>query len=378
MIKLNLKEIKNILIKKKLSKFENEILESINIDFNNILNKKIKDYQNKLRVIKNDEKKEHLKAIDYLSKPQIENLPNWVKKDIENAQIIWSSKNIIQTSDKRKYHLKNSLNDLSWQEWTFFLNSVINTRYTTSWVDSLAYHIRKIHPSPKPPQLMGDIIKFFTKENDLVLDYFMWVWWTLLGASLTNRRAFWIDLSEKYIKAYKEANSFLWLKEQPCIKWDSIELLKNNTLDEYIKNEELSLILIDPPYWDMMNKIKTWENIKKGKDLSATPYTDFKEDLWNMERWEFRKKFQESVKNSMKYLKKKWHLVVFIKDMQPKWKELNLLHCDLILDLNKIDNLKYLWIKIWADQWVNLYPYWYPYSYVSNQIHQYILIFQKV
>ena len=154
--------------------------------------------------------------------------------------------------------------------------------------------------------------------------------------------------------------------------------MKNNTLDEYIKNEELSLILIDPPYWDMMNKIKTWENIKKGKDLSATPYTDFKEDLWNMERWEFRKKFQESVKNSMKYLKKKWHLVVFIKDMQPKWKELNLLHCDLILDLNKIDNLKYLWIKIWADQWVNLYPYWYPYSYVSNQIHQYILIFQKV
>jgi len=153
--------------------------------------------------------------------------------------------------------------------------------------------------------------------------------------------------------------------------------LKNNTLDNYIKNEELSLILIDPPYWDMMNRIKTWENLKKWKDTSATPYTDLKEDLWNMESWEFRKKFQESVKNSIKYLKKKWHLVVFIKDMQPKWKELNLLHCNLILDLNEIENLNYLWTKIWADQWVNLYPYWYPYSYVSNQIHQYIIIFQK-
>lgn len=378
MIKLNLKEIKNILIKKNLSKFENEILESLNADFDNLFNKKIKDYQNKLRIIKNDEKKEHLKATDYLKKSQIEKLPNWVKEDIENAQIIWSSKNVIQVSDKRKYHLKNSLNDLSGQEWTFFLNSVVNTRYTTSWYDSLAYHIRKIHPSPKPPQLMRDIIKFFTKENDLVLDYFMWVWWTLLGASLANRRAFWIDLSEKYIQAYKEASSFLWLEEQSCIIWDSIELLKNNFLDHYIKEEELSLILIDPPYWDMMNKAKTWENTKKGKDASATPYTNLKEDLWNMERWEFRKKFQESVKNSMKYLKKKWHVIVFIKDMQPKWKELNLLHCDLILDLNNIDNLNYLWTKIWADQWVNLYPYWYPYSYVSNQIHQYILIFQKV
>jgi len=88
MTKLNLKEIKNILIKKSLSEFENEILESINADFENLFNKKIKDYQNKLRVIKNDEKKEHLKAIDYLSKSQIESLPSWVKKDINNAQII--------------------------------------------------------------------------------------------------------------------------------------------------------------------------------------------------------------------------------------------------------------------------------------------------
>lgn len=375
--KLDYKLLKDLIKKKSLSEFENELLSSLEDEFELLLSRKLKEYKNKLRILKNDTKKEHSKVIDILSQDEIEKLPNWIKCDIENSIIIWESKNVIQTKDNKKYHRKNSLNELSWWEWTFFLNSVINTRYTTNWDDSYAHHIRKIHPSPKPPQLMADIIKFFTKENDLVLDYFMWVWWTLLWASTCNRNAIWIDLSSEYIEAYKEASNFLWLKEQITIEWDSIEILKSWKLKKIIWDKKISLILIDPPYWDMMNKKKTWEALKQKKDTSGTPYTLFKEDLWNMEMDNFRKTFKDSVIDSIKLLKHKWHLVLFIKDMQPKWKELNLLHCNMINDLNEIENLNYLWTKIWADQWVNLFPYWYPYSYVSNQIHQYIIIFQK-
>ena len=55
-----------------------------------------------------------------------------------------------------------------------FLNSVITTRYSTSGSDSYAHEIRKIHPSPKPPQLMRQIIEFFTKEGVLFL-IILWV-----------------------------------------------------------------------------------------------------------------------------------------------------------------------------------------------------------
>jgi hypothetical protein len=79
----------------------------------------------------------------------------------------------------------------------------------------------------------------------------------------------------------------------------------------------------------------------------------------------------------MEFLNNKGHIVIFIKDLQPKDKELNLLHSDIILKLNSLNTLKYLGTKIWADQSVNLYPYGYPFGFVSNQIHQYILIFQK-
>jgi len=373
----NLKLIE-LIKKKKLDKFQKEIISEINKAVTELIKEKIKIYNNKNRIVKNDIDKEHYPTLKILTKTQINKLPSWVQKNIENSYIVGKSKNIIQTSDGKKYHLKNTLNDLSGGEWTFFLNSVINTRYLTNGTESYAHNIRKIHPSPKPPQLMEQIIKFFTKENDLILDYFMGVGGTLLGASLSNRIAVGIDLEKEYIKTYKEANKELKLKEQITIKGDSIKILKNPIkLKKILKKKLFSLILIDPPYGDMMTRKKTGEILKKGKDTSPTPFTNLSNDLGNMNWANFRLIFKNSIINSIKLLKNKGHLVVFIKDLQPKGENLNLLHADLIKDISSIKNIKYLGTKIWADQSVKLYPYGYPYSYVSNQIHQYILIFKK-
>ncbi|MFA6760880.1 MAG: DNA methyltransferase [Sulfuricurvum sp.] len=363
--------------KKKLEEFEEDIKKELEQILKKTLEEKIKEIKNKKRIIANDDNKEHLPALEVFSKEEIEEFPSWVRENIDTAVVIGSSQKVIQISNGKKYHIGNKLNDLSGGEWTFFLNSVVNTRYTTGGEEGFAHHIRKVHPSPKPPQLMKQIIEFFTKENEIVFDYFMGVGGSLLGSSLSNRRAIGIDLSDKFINAYKEANKYLDLKEQTTIQADSIEFLKQNQLQKYLNNEKLSLVLLDPPYGDMLSRPKTGEVAKKGGNTSATPFTDSELDLGNMAWDNFLKAFHESVINVMKYLKSKGHIVIFIKDLQPKDKELNLLHADIIRDLNTIDNLKYLGTKIWADQSVNLYPYGYPFSYVSNQIHQYILIFKK-
>lgn len=367
-----------LLQKRKLTEYQEEIEQELSSILNKTLERKIKEIKNKKRIIDNDNKKEHNPVKNILTKAEIENLPTWVKEDIDNAKIVGKSHKVIQISNGKKYHIGNKLNDLSGGEWIFFLNSVVNTRYTTGGEEGFAHHIRKIHPSPKPPQLMQQIIEFFTKENEFVFDYFMGVGGSLLGSSLCNRKAMGIDLSEEYINAYKEANDYLELNEQITIQGDSIEFLKSkNNLNEYLQGEEISLILIDPPYGDMLSRTKTGEVAKQGKDTSATPFTELNEDLGNMTWDKFLIVFNESIINSMKYLKSKGHIVIFIKDMQPEGNELNLLHADIIRDLNNIDNLKYLGTKIWADQSVNLYPYGYPSTYVSNQIHQYIMIFKK-
>lgn len=69
--------------------------------------------------------------------------------------------------------------------------------------------------------------------------------------------------------------------------------------------------------------------------------------------------------------------MIFIKDLQPNKKELNLLHADIIEKLNEIPNLNYKGLRIWADNSAKLFPYGYPFSFVANQIHQYILVFRK-
>ena len=375
---LNLELIRSVLKTKGIKEQFEEVTDEIEKIVSQYINDKSKEFKNKSRIVKNDSVKEHIPAESNLSKEQIEKLPSWVQKDINNAVLIGTSKKVIQTSNGKKYHLDNTLNDLSGGEWTFFLNSVINTRYPTSGEESYAHHIRKAHPSPKPPQLTKLIIEFFTKKNELVFDYFMGVGGTLLGASLSNREAIGIDLNKDFVSLYKVVNKELKLKEQATFVGDSIEILNDpKKLDELFKDKKASLILIDPPYGDMMSKKKTGESLKNNGDTSATPYTNLKTDLGNMDLKQFYSVFQKSVKNSLNILKDKGHIVVFIKDMQPKEKKLNLLHADLISSLNEIDGLHYLGTRIWADQGVNLYPYGYPYAYVSNQIHQYILIFKK-
>ena len=158
--------------------------------------------------------------------------------------------------------------------------------------------------------------------------------------------------------------------------------LSNVVLSDYdmmrrlLGGEQVGMILIDPPYANMMSKEKTGADILVyGK--SATPFTDYDVDLGNIDSKEFVPRLKSIIEKSLPYLKTKGYLVVFCKDMQPKKKETNLLHAQIVDALNEIPKLYYRGMKIWADQSVKLFPYGYPFDFVANQIHQYILIFRK-
>lgn len=305
----------------------------------------------------------------------INTLPYWIREDIKSVKVTGKKMKTLVAKDGKKYSMENKLNHLSGAEWVYFTNSVINTAYTTKGKDDCGYKYRKIHPTPKPPTLMKDIIEFFTKENEIVLDYFMGVGGSLLGASMCERKAVGIDLNYEYINAYKKASEYMNYDLQDTICGNSLEVLSNRDFVEKYKNN-ISLILIDPPYGNMMSKKKTGEDIKKhGK--SETPFTDSNLDLGNMDKENFLESLKESVLIAQELLKEGRYIAIFIKDMQPDGKELNLLHYDIISKINEISNIYYHGMKIWADQTTKLFPYGYPYSYVSTQIHQYILFFRK-
>ena len=112
----------------------------------------------------------------------------------------------VDMGDRGIYDTRNPLNDLTGKEWLFFTNSVWITGFSPTAKENVGLKYRKIHPSPKPPALMCDIIKFFTKSDGKILDPFCGVGGTLLGAALAGgtRTAVGIELEQKYIDAYNK------------------------------------------------------------------------------------------------------------------------------------------------------------------------------
>jgi DNA modification methylase len=99
-------------------------------------------------------------------------------------------------------HPRNTLNELSGEEWLYFTKSV----WTTAYPSELGHALRKQHGANKPPRLMARVIEFFTKSGELVLDPFAGVGGTLLGAAISRgpRRAIGIELSPRWAAVYAQ------------------------------------------------------------------------------------------------------------------------------------------------------------------------------
>jgi hypothetical protein len=301
-----------------------------------------------------------------------------VKSEIDHAfgsgEEDWQEET--QPTRPGKHDPRNSLNELTGAEWVFFLNSVETTAYPTKGPGAFAHEIRKIHPSPKPPQLMAKLVRFFTKSDGWVLDPFMGVGGTLLGCSISGRRAVGIELEQRYIDAYTRVCEREQIPRQTAIKGDSRNVV---SLVQGIEGlpEQYDLLLTDPPYGDMMARGRTGEKRKRTGVTEATPFTEQEEDLGNLSRDRFLPELRGIMERSVSLLKQGGYCIVFCKDLQPTRTHHNMLHADVVQELSKISSLSFRGYKIWYDKTPNLYPFGYPFAFVSNQLHQFILIFRK-
>jgi DNA modification methylase len=271
---------------------------------------------------------------------------------------------------------RNPLNDLTGAEWVFFLNSVETTAYPTTGPQGYAHDLRKTHPSPKPPQLMEKIARFFTKKGQWVLDPFAGVGGTLLGAALAGRHALGIDLEPRYLDTYRAVCEREDIAMETVIAGDSRDIV-NIVRSCDAAPPKFDLILTDPPYGDMLARAQTGENKKRTGRSEATPFTDSPEDLGNLPLDAFLAELTAIIADAATLLKTKGHVIVFCKDLQPTKDRPNLLHADVVNALAGIEGLSFKGYKIWHDKTVTLYPFGYPFSFVANQLHQFILVFRK-
>ncbi len=266
---------------------------------------------------------------------------------------------------------RNRLNDLDARAWTYALRSVISTAYPTRGPESFAHHLRRRHPSPKPPQLMAELIRFFTRRDGHVLDLFAGAGSTLIACSLEGRSAVGIDLSPEYAALYQAVCAELQLAPQPYLVADARHLLDLPA----VRERPFDLILTDPPYAAMMARPKTGERRKRGRP-QPTPFTASPADLGNLAYHDFISELVAILRAALRVLRPGGYLVLFAKDFQPTAEHHNMLHADLVIALRQIPGLEYRGYQIWHDQSQNLYPFGYPHAFVANQMHQFILIFR--
>ena len=280
----------------------------------------------------------------------------------------------VDLGERGVYDSRNPLNELTGKEWVFFLNSVWIKAYPPV-ADRCGFDLRKIHPCPKPPLLMRDIIQFFTKRDQWILDPFAGVGGTLLGASLCEpgRNAVGIDLNAQYVAAYKHVFKSESLKAQRMLCGDSKDML---SFPE-VRKREFDLILTDPPYSSVMNKPKNGHKKKLYGRNDATPFSSMPNDIGNLPYDQFLAELHHILEIAVSKLRNKKYLVVFCRDLQPTRERPYLLHADMINEIQQIPGMVYRGMRIWHDQAVDLYPFGYPYAFVMNEMHQYILVFRK-
>lgn len=268
------------------------------------------------------------------------------------------------------YDEKNKINNLTGKEWLFSTKSVIPKSYPPSFQLS---NLRNQHGGQKPPELCSELIKIFTKIDQLILDPFAGVGGTLLGCSISNRRGIGIEINPKWVEIYKEVCKLENIKEEIMVCDDAQRYLKTF-------NSEIDFILTDVPYWTMDKAKKSKGTYKKYGEPAKGIFSE-KSKLHPFDekapktKDEWRQLIHNIFKECYRILKPRKYCAVFIGNMYFE-NRYHLLSADLASVLEDIGFIL-KGEKIWYDISKKLHLYGINYSWIPSIVHQFILIFRK-
>jgi DNA modification methylase len=266
-------------------------------------------------------------------------------------------------------HPQNELNDLTGNKWMFLTQSVTKTNFPKSY----AFELRRKHGANKPPELMKDLISFFTRKGASVLDPFAGVGGTLMGAALCSSKGLGIEINTTWVSLYKQACRAAQVKQQEVLCGDCLSVMDNLIA----KRRKFSLILTDPPY-----NIRFDRTMCHGKYANRNRITEYgkfsnlADDFSNSENYEgYLAKMALFIEKGYRLLRKNRYLILITKNAYQNGRY-QLVSKDLA-DIGEKYGFTLKGEIIWYQNGVRLRPYGYPFTYVPNIIHHNILILRK-
>ena len=293
-------------------------------------------------------------------------------------------------------HPRNTLNELSGEEWLYFTKSV----WTTAYPSELGHALRKAHGANKPPRLMARLIEFFTKSGELVLDPFAGVGGTLLGAAIARgpRRALGIELApgwaEVYARVVAEASADrdgagpeladLGANDpggQRGFDPSGCELRVGDALEVLptLAPESIDFVATDPPYNVQLPMTMSGGALAESFSNRRTDYamvTDDPADLANAPDYPaFLERMGEVFAELRRVLRPGRYAVVIVRDAYQGGRYV-FTGSDLAARAAAV-GLVPKGDLIWYQAGTRLRPYGYPHAFVPNIVHQHILVLRN-
>ncbi len=268
-------------------------------------------------------------------------------------------------------HPRNRLNDLTGAEWLWFTKSVMRTTYPSI----LGHELRKRQGGNKPPQLMQDLIEFFSKRGDLVLDPFGGAGGTALGAHLAGRRSVSIELNPASIALYHAVCAQESLAPHSFIQGDCRQVLPT------LPAASVDFIATDPPYSPELEQTMSGEQASQlyghsNRRSGYVPYSNDPRDLSKLGSFEaFFDALDEVGVQMLRVLKPRRYLAMILRDAYQGGEYIHT--SAIVAERFRALGWRFKGEKIWYSTGTRIRPYGYPSAYVPNIIHQNILIFRK-
>ncbi len=243
--------------------------------------------------------------------------------------------------------------------------------YETNFPPDRTFRYRKAHGAMKPPELMAEIVSFFTKAGERVLDPFAGVGGTLLGAELVGRTAVGIEINSAWVEIYRKIQTELKQSGQE-IGGSELVLGDCLTVMHQLPDQSFAAIITDPPYG--------CHHATKGfkEETNFNMFSASNGDFGNCVSYDaYLEKIREFGYEAYRLLKAKRYLVLLIGDRfyQGEFVPLG----TMVAETMRSVGFKWKGIKIWWNKATQrpLKPYAVKSCFVPNITHQNILILRK-
>lgn len=241
----------------------------------------------------------------------------------------------------------NKLNELTSGEWLTFTRTVFSENFPKMF----GHELRRQHPDYKAPHLMGQLIAFFTRAGETVLDPFAGTGTSLIAAALLKRNAVGFEVNPEWVELYYEICEREDIAKQKLLQGDCGHLVK------FLQPESIDMVIVDPPD---PTHVKEWAGPVQLTKKPLDAFFDFMRDF---------------LTHCYKALRAKKYLVIFTHSLYQTGAYLYL--TPFFATVAEEAGFVLKGEKIWENKGEKLRPYGYPHTYVPNIVHYNILIFRR-